>query len=521
MSSLLGNFSVATTTNNVFTGTALNDILLTAQSNQKIWIGGASGASNVLSVGSNVTTTSNLEVTGLTSLSNLVITGTVVGFNGVNSNQSFSNVYSSNVYGSNAAFSNLIISSTQSNNGSLSVAGVLTSATLSNTGTLSNAGAALFSSNVGIGLANPQYPLDVVGDINCSGSISAGNLGMFRNRIINGDMRINQRGATTLSGDGYFMDRWLTTTSAPITTSRQTLTSADLPYQKGLQTSIRVTANSAITSEYIIPQQPIEGTNLSDMMWGTAYGASVTVSFWVKTNGVPTLPVRLKIAQNGEGSYITTVTVNQNLTWQYVSFTIPPPPVGTILSTTNVDAFDLSIGLYNSGYQVSTYNVWSNSNNGNNYPAINCYSSAGNYVEFTGVQLEKGTIATPFEFRPFAVELALCQRYFYQFTATASRQSFGTSLMNFSQTNIFGSISLPVPMRSAPTFSYSGWFISYFNTTYPTEFIISINPHPSSTNTTFYMTITSSANESNKPLNSFVVLSANNIGSYVSFNAEL
>jgi hypothetical protein len=117
MSSLLGNFSVATTTNNVFTGTALNDILLTAQSNQKIWIGGASGASNVLSVGSNVTTTSNLEVTGLTSLSNLVVTGTVVGFNGVSSNQSFSNVYSSNIYGSNAAFSNLTV------NGAINAAG--------------------------------------------------------------------------------------------------------------------------------------------------------------------------------------------------------------------------------------------------------------------------------------------------------------------------------------------------------------------------------------------------------------
>ena len=190
---------------------------------------------------------------------------------------------------------------------------------------------------------------------------------------------------------------------------------------------------------------------VSDMMWGTAYGASVTVSFWVKTNGAPTLPVRLKIAQNAAVSYITTVTVNQNLTWQYVSFTIPPPPVGTILSTTNVDVFELSIGLYNTAFQVSTYNVWSNSNGGDNYPAINCYSSAGNYVEFTGVQLEKGTIATPFEFRPYVMELQLCQRYYQSFkNSSQSGHILIGNAYPIDANNAVAQITLPGgPMRTA------------------------------------------------------------------------
>jgi hypothetical protein len=122
----MGNFSLATTADNVFNGTVLNDILLTSQSNQTIWIGGASGACNVLSIGSNVTSTSNLEVTGtlsnagggsfggMVTMSNLTLTGSVVGFNGVSSNQSFSNVWSSNVYGSNAAFCNVTLGSLSS-----------------------------------------------------------------------------------------------------------------------------------------------------------------------------------------------------------------------------------------------------------------------------------------------------------------------------------------------------------------------------------------------------------------------
>ena len=261
--------------------------------------------------------------------------------------------------------------------------------------------------------------------------------------------------------------------------------------------------------------------------WGLSIGTSVKLSFWMRTNFASTtaIPICLR-NESGTYSYNTYVNTIGANSWQYVAITIPPPTSGSTWNTTNGAGILLTLAAWagtptlaagngTSGWQPGNFVGMSSAN------AYNPYSVANMYVEFTGVQLEKGTIATPFEFRPFAVELQLCQRYFYQFTATASSQSFGTSFMNFSQTNIFGSISLPVIMRAVPAFSQSGWYVSYFNTTYPSEFVSSVSPHPSSTNSTFYMTITSTQNVSNKPLNSYVVLTANNVGSFVAFSAEL
>lgn len=174
--SLLGNFSVATCANNVFNGTVLNDVLLTSQSNQNIWIGGATGASNVLCVGSNLVSCSNLNVSGLMSVSNLTVSGTVTGFNGVSSNQSFSNVYSSNIYGSNVYGSNATFSNLTVGIGGENDTGKLSCVGLSNAGGFSNAGVAVIGGNLGVGTNSPAYPLDVVGNINCSGSISAGTI---------------------------------------------------------------------------------------------------------------------------------------------------------------------------------------------------------------------------------------------------------------------------------------------------------------------------------------------------------
>ena len=360
---------------------------------------------------SNVTVSGSLSNTGTTTLSNLVITGTVEGFNGVSSNQSFSNVYSSNIYGSNvfgsnAAFSNLTIHSSESNNGSLSVSGVLTSATLSNTGTLSNAGAALFSSNVGIGLANPQYPLDVVGNANFSGNISAGNLGMFRNRIINGNAIINQRNATVTSG--YGPDRWTITPSTTLTGfSQYTMTSASdstvmsLGHYNALSTSG--------TGEI---QQRIELANCYDLLTNT-----FTVSFWARTNTAYNTQY-IKIGYYTNGTSITSFGnpyhFSVGTTWQYFTQTIPA--AGNTYSTGALNGMGITMFI---GVENNTY--------------------------ITGVQLEKGTIATPFEFRPFAVELQLCQRY-YELIGL-----YGWMAAYNGPDNICCAIKFIVPKRAAPS----------------------------------------------------------------------
>ena len=387
---------------------------------------------------SNVTVSGSLSNTGTTTLSNLVITGTVEGFNGVSSNQSFSNVYSSNIYGSNvfgsnAAFSNLTIHSSESNNGSLSVAGVLRSATLSNTGTLSNAGAALFSSNVGIGLSNPQYPLDVVGNANFSGNISAGNLGMFRNRIINGNMAINQRAATSYSipmntsssifcVDRFYWANFFTSNpgSGTIVITPSNLATSEMPFQYGYTSYLNINATAAVTANNTIGLvQPIEANNVSDFGWANGNtGSSCILSFWLKTIIASAIPVAVTKFGSDNFAYITTVQSSSSSAWQYIKVTIPPPPSNVTFNTGSNFGLNVVIGGFTSG-STQASNAW-NTTNASTFTVspsgvANIWGATNNYMNITGVQLEKGTIATPFEFRPYAVELQLCQRYYQSF----------------------------------------------------------------------------------------------------------
>jgi hypothetical protein len=172
------------------------------------------------------------------------------------------------------------------------------------------------------------------------------------------------------------------------------------------------------------------------------------------------------------GSTLVRFTYNFTLQssgqWQYVTYTVPPPPnAGVITQTTGggitVDIMSFYIGnltsvpgtwesgsaMYNFGSTAAVANPW--------------WNNAGNYIEFTGVQLEKGTVATPWDVRPYAQELALCQRYYYQIIsptvavsgASSQYSIFGVG-MNYSTTTGDILINYPVTMRTAvPTFSSS------------------------------------------------------------------
>ena len=190
---------------------------------------------------------------------------------------------------------------------------------------------------------------------------------------------------------------------------------------------------------------------MADFLWGTAYGMPGTLSFWVRSN-VSTIPVIFKTWTNGAATihaYFTNVTITASATWQYVTISIAAPPTGSGWTATNTDQYQVLIGSYNSGNQISTTNAWTV---GNNYPNYNIYSTLGNYVEFTGVQFEKGTIATPFEFRPYAVELALCQRYYYSIKPlgiVGNNNNIPAGVAyTFSTTGSRSMIALPVPMRT-------------------------------------------------------------------------
>jgi hypothetical protein len=395
-------------------------------SNKQVWIGSASASgSNYIQINSNIVaitgalTAANISATtltasGQTTLSNLTVTGNVTGFNGVSSNQSFSNVY---------------------------------------------------SSNIGIGTNTPAYPLDVVGNAKFSGNISAGNLGMFRNRIINGSMSINQRGITsaTLPTNSFLFtaDRFenMTYGSGVASYTNITLANTDTPYQFGFRASSKVSITTAYAASSLNQQcqgQRIERNNMYDFNWGQSFGQSITISFWSRTNGITNLPVTIR-NPTLTYSYNANIAVTSSGTWQYNTITVPAPPVGSIWGTADTSlGMTLHIGgiqYYTDGF-ASTQG-WSNKNQIGMTTSTPWITTVGNYVEFTGLQLEKGTIATPFEFRPYQIELQLCQRYFYKLANMSSSEAAMAIGFAVSTTNFRFLIQLPVYMRIQPNVGLS------------------------------------------------------------------
>ena len=280
----------------------------------------------------------------------------------------------------------------------------------------------VLGSNVGIGTSTPAFPLDVAGNINCSGNLCAGNLGVFRNRVINGDMRLAQRGTTATSGTGtgtYYgtVDRFrvdYSVAAGGLTQTQQTLATTDSPYNYGFRYSYRVTASTACTSvSYIIPGQAIEGLNVADLNWGSAAGTSATVSFWLRTNAATSSVTSLTI-RNGAANmcYNAPITITASGSWQYVTCIVPPPPNASTWASDTTLGMTVMIGGYLQGGQSSSPNTWQAANYVGTTAGTNIYGTINNYVEFTGLQLEKGTIATPFEFMSVSAQLQQCQRYY-------------------------------------------------------------------------------------------------------------
>ena len=317
---------------------------------------------------------------------------------------------------------------------------------------------------VGIGITQPVQSLEVAGNSIINGNISAGNLGMFRNRIINGDMRINQRGVTSSTSTGYIIDRWslnAAINTGQLTQSVVTLGTSDIPYQYGCRYSWKIQATTACSSySYIQPTQQIEGYNIADFRWGTPYGSPITISFWVRTN----------IANNNLISFsirnTNTINIPINITnsggWQYVNRTLPPPLNGYTWPSGSNAVFDFMIGAL--WLQSSaTSNVWTTNSRIGIAGAIDPWATLNNYIEFTGVQLEKGTIVTPFEFRPYAIELQLCQRYFFGINTTNGYVGivYGDSSSTDANTKSVLIINLPQTMRIPPTFYNNNAVVNY------------------------------------------------------------
>jgi hypothetical protein len=293
-----------------------------------------------------------------------------------------------------------------------------------------------------------------------------------RNKIINGSMVFDQRNAgASVSCDAnvYGLDRWQYVVSqASKLTVQQNAGSVTPPV--GFSNYMGFTSTSAYsvgTTEYFYFQQSIEGNNIADLAWGTASAASVTLSFWVYSSLTGTFGGAL---QNGaqNRSYPFSYTISAANTWEQKTVTIAGDTTGTWLTTNGVGVsvyFGLGIGLT---AILGTAGAWAAADHRSVTGAVSVVGTSGATFYITGVQLEAGSVATPFEHRMYGQELALCLRYFWMIFNGGSNDGRPLTMLVIMQANASSglapvSIQHIVPMRAAPSVTFTNSADSYLN----------------------------------------------------------
>ena len=290
-----------------------------------------------------------------------------------------------------------------------------------------------------------------------------------RNKIINGAMTIDQRnaGAAVVNG-GFVVDRFQTILTAitSLTSSSQRVT--DVPAGSGFNNSYRVTVTSAATAygsggRFGLLQR-IEGFNTADLMFGTASASPVTLSFWVRASVTGTYSVGL-LNNDSTRAYPATYTINTANTWEYKTITVPGETTGTWL-TDNGRGIQLEFCLGADSSRLGTANAW-NSAFVVGATGTTLLSNTLNATwQITGVQLEAGDTATPFEHRSYGAELALCQRYLPStFLRTANNQiSVAQALSSTIAVAVIPwNVTPRVPPTGISTSAASGFYITNAN----------------------------------------------------------
>ena len=244
---------------------------------------------------------------------------------------------------------------------------------------------------------------------------TASNMG-GKNRIINGDMRIDQRNVGAIynppPNQGYSLDRWTTWLSQSTYSVQRNAGSVTPPAGFTNYLGVTVTAATSIgVSDYFGVGQKIEGFNIADLGWGTASAQSATISFWVRSSLTGNFGAVIRRGDGGQ-YYAFTYAVSASNTWEYKTVAIPGPTTGSWDSTSNAGLF-LLFGLgAGTNQTASSNNSWINGGVLGASGATAVVATSGATFYITGVQLEAGSVATPFEHRQYGQELALCQRYY-------------------------------------------------------------------------------------------------------------
>ena len=240
----------------------------------------------------------------------------------------------------------------------------------------------------------------------------------FRNRIINGDMRIDQRNAgasvavaTTVFG--YLtVDRWRVNNQTDGALTLQQSSVAPAGFNSSLLATITTADASLGAAQYCFLQQYIEGFNVGDLAFGSASASPITVSFWVRSSVTGTFGGAIT---NGavNRSYPFNYTISAANTWEQKTVTLSGDTTGTWATNNTAGMsvfFSLGTGTDNSG----TANAWAGAQRFSATGATNLVGTNGATFYVTGVQLEAGTVASQFERRDYGRELMMCQRYYWK-----------------------------------------------------------------------------------------------------------
>jgi hypothetical protein len=275
----------------------------------------------------------------------------------------------------------------------------------------------------------------------------------FKNRIINGAMVIDQRNAGAsvsfaASSSGYTVDRmqFSNITDGSWTAQRSTTTATG--FTNSLLCTVTAADASLAATQFATIVQYIEGFNIGDLGWGTASAQTVTLSFWVRSSLTGTFGGSI-VNSGQDRSYPFTYTINSANTFEQKTVTIAGDTSGTWLTNNGIGIrvyFGLGVGSTYSG----TAGAWGATLYISATGATSVVGTNGATFYITGVQLEKGSTATSFDYRPYGTELALCQRYYYKTIATGADSPFG---MGSVTTATIADIIVPFPinMRTAPT----------------------------------------------------------------------
>jgi hypothetical protein len=264
-----------------------------------------------------------------------------------------------------------------------------------------------------------------------------------RNKIINGAMVIDQRNAgaaVTASGD-FPVDRFSVINTTDGAFSAQQVSEAPSGFTKSLKVTTTTADATLTTTQNTHLRQAIEGFNVADLGWGTAAAQAITISFWVRSSLTGTFGGSLRNSASTR-AYAFTYSISAADTWEYKTVTIAGDTTGTWLTDNGVGIL-VSWGLGAGPDRSGTAGSWTGDIYVSATGAVSLIGTLNATWQITGVQLEAGDTATPFEHRSFGQELALCQRY-YQQNLFAYGATVNTTLLSLN-------FAFIVPFRASPT----------------------------------------------------------------------